>query len=102
MKIKKGDTVKIITGKDKNKTGKVLKVLVAKGKLLVEGLNLTKKHVKPKNQGEKGQTISVSRPVDVSNAMILCPGCGRAARIAYKEDENSKLRICRRCGTNLS
>jgi large subunit ribosomal protein L24 len=97
MKIKKGDNIKITAGKDSGKTGKVLKVLPSKNKVLIEGLNLYKKHVRPKNQGEKGQMVSVPRPIDASNAMLVCPSCGRAVRAGYKIEEKTKKRYCKKC-----
>lgn len=101
MKIRKGDTVKITAGKDKGKTGKVLKVLPAKGKILIEGLNLYKKHVRPKRQGEKGQMVSVPRPIDVSNIMLYCPNCGRAVRVGFRLENKNKLRYCKKCGAKI-
>ena len=97
MKIHKNDTIKIITGKDKGKTGKVLKVFPAKNKVLIEELNLYKKHVKPKKQGEKGETILVARPIDVSNAMLICSGCGKSTRIGQRFDGSKKSRNCKKC-----
>lgn len=97
MKIKKGDAVKIITGKDKGKTGKILKVLLKKDKILIEGLNLYKKHVRSKRQGEKGEVVLVPRPIDVSNVMLVCQNCGQAVKIGYRFDAERKLRICRKC-----
>ncbi|PIR44137.1 50S ribosomal protein L24 [Candidatus Wolfebacteria bacterium CG10_big_fil_rev_8_21_14_0_10_31_9] len=97
MKIKKGDTVKIISGKDKGKTGKVLNVSAPKNKTTVEGLNIFKKHVKPKKQGEKGQIISVSRPTDISNVMVVCSACGKPARIGYHIEAKNKSRYCKNC-----
>ncbi len=97
MKIKKGDTIKIISGKDKGKTGKVLKVIVEKNKILIEGLNLYKKHVRPKREGEKGQTVFVSRPMDVSNAMLVCPSCAKAVKVGYAFNNKVKKRSCKKC-----
>lgn len=101
MKIHKGDTIKIITGKDSGKTGKVLKIIPKKNKILIEGLNLFKKHVRPKKQGEKGQTILVPRPINVSNAMILCASCGRAVKIGYRLEGGKKERICKKCKAKI-
>ncbi len=98
MKIHKGDTIKIINGKDKGKTGKVLKILIKKNKVLVDGLNLYKKHVRPKNQGEKGEVVSVPRPMDVSNVMIFCSACSKAVKVGYRSDAGKKIRICKKCG----
>jgi large subunit ribosomal protein L24 len=102
MKIKKGDTIKIMVGKDKGKTGKVLKALPGNGTVSVEGLNLYKKHVKPKQQGEKGQTVLVLRPIRISNVMIICPSCARAVRVGYRVNNKGKTRICKKCGAPLS
>lgn len=101
MKIKKNDTIKIISGKDKNKTGKVIKVIPDKGKILIEGLNLYKKHIRPKREGEKGQTILMPRPIDVSNIMIICQSCGKAGRIGYMIKNDVKIRICKKCGAKI-
>ena len=101
MKIHKGDTIKIIIGKDSGKTGKVLKVIPKKDKILIEGLNLFKKHVRPKKTGEKGQTILVPRPINVSNAMILCASCGRPVKIGYRLEGGKKERICKKCKAKI-
>lgn len=98
MKIKKGDTVKIITGKDKGKTGKITRVLKDKEKIVVEGINLRKKHVRPKKQGQKGQIISIAVPFHVSNAMALCASCGKPTRIGSKIAGEKKIRVCKKCG----
>lgn len=104
MKIRKGDTVKILTGKDKGKTGKVLHILTKANKVSVEGLNLKYKHVRPKKGGEKGQRIMFPAAIPASNAMLVCPKCGQAARAGYKalsqkSDTNreKKQRICKKC-----
>ncbi len=101
MKIHKNDIIKIITGKDKGKSGKVLKVFLEKEKILVEGLNFYKKHVKSKKQGEKGQIISVPRPISVSNIMLVCSSCNRTARAGYRFENENKIRICKKCGAKL-
>ena len=101
MKIKKNDTIKIITGKDKGKTGRVLKVFPEKGKVLVEGLNIYKKHVRPKREGEKGQVISVPRPLDVSNIMLFCSTCGKVTRTGSRFEEKRKVRYCKKCKSML-
>jgi large subunit ribosomal protein L24 len=98
MKVKKGDSVLIISGKDKGKTGKILRALPYEAKILVEGVNLKKKHVRPKKEGEKGQIVSLPALIDISNAKILCPKCGKAARVGYKMDKDLKSRVCRKCG----
>ena len=97
MKVKKGDTILIISGKDKGKTGKIIKALPKEGKILIEGLNLRKKHVRPKKQGEKGQIVQVPSAINVSNIKIICPKCGKAVRIGYSIDKGVKKRICKKC-----
>lgn len=101
MKIKKGDTVLVITGKDKNRRGKIIKVLPKINKIVVEGLNIVKKHLRPKRAGEKGQIVEISKPIDVSNVKLVCSKCGQPTRIGYKITEAGKLRICKKCGSEI-
>ncbi len=98
MKIKKGDQVKIITGKDKGKSGKVIKVLTQENKVVVEGLNLLTKHRRSRKENEKGQKVQLPAPLGVSKVMLVCPHCNQAIRVAYQigEDKN-KRRLCRKC-----
>ncbi len=100
MKLKKEDTVKIIAGKDKGKTGKVLKVNREKGRVIVQGLNMVKKSMKPKSQNDKGGIIDIEAAFDASNVMIVCKKCG-PTRIGIKVDGEEKTRICRKCGERL-
>lgn len=103
MKIIKGDNVLVISGKDRLKTGKVLKSLPKDGRVVVEGVNIAKKSQRPRRQGEKGQLISFPKPIDASNVKLLCPKCAKPARVGYKRiaGENSgngrSVRICRKC-----
>jgi large subunit ribosomal protein L24 len=101
MKIKKNDQVKILAGKDRGKTGKVLRVLSAENKIIIEGLNIVKKHVKARKEGESGQRIEIPGKLNISNAMLVCPKCGKATRIEYKITEKNKLRICKQCKAEL-
>lgn len=101
MKIRKGDNIKMLSGKDRGKTGKVSRVLSKEGKVLVDGLNLVKKHVRPKKQGEKGQRVSVPAAVDASNLMLICPKCSKPTRVAYKQGEKNKYRICKKCKSEI-
>lgn len=101
MKIIKGDTVLIISGKDKGKKGKVLGALPRENKILVEGVNLKKRHQKPKKSGEKGQVVTKPAPFDASNVKIICPKCGKAARIGYRILEKKKYRVCKKCGQEI-
>ena len=101
MKVKKGDKVLIISGKDKGRTGKIIKSLLKNGTILVEGINLKKKHVKAKKQGEKGQVIATPSPLNISNVKIICPKCGKATRISYKIEKGVKHRICKECKSQI-
>lgn len=106
MKIKSGDKIKIIAGKDKNKTGKVLQIFPGKKLLSVEGRNLLIKHLRPRKQGEKGQKIEFPAPFSLSNVMLVCPKCGKATKVGYKVIESTlegakrkkrKVRVCKKC-----
>lgn len=100
-KIKKNDSVQIISGKDKGKNGRVLGVDTAKGRVLVEGLNMAKKAIRPKGQNQKGGITSVETPLSISKVMIMCKKCG-PTRIGYRLENKQKLRVCRKCGEQLS
>ena len=95
-KLKKGDQVKLIAGKDKGKTGTILKVDRENGRVLVEGLNIVKKTVKPKGQGEKGNIVEVEAAVHISNVMIICPKCG-PSKVGIRKDGDNKVRFCKKC-----
>lgn len=101
MKIHKGDTVLIISGKDRGRKGKVIEALPKKGRIVVEGINLRKKHVRPKKSGEKGQIVTVPAPFNVSDLKLVCPKCGKATRVGYKVEDKKKYRICKKCGQAL-
>ncbi|MEK7104078.1 MAG: 50S ribosomal protein L24 [Patescibacteria group bacterium] len=97
MRIKKGDNVLIIAGKDKGKKAKVLRSFPSKGFILAEGVNIKKTHKRPKKQGEKGQIVEVAFPVDCSKVQIFCSKCNKPSRIGYKITEGNKTRICKKC-----
>lgn len=101
MKIKKGDKVNILSGKDKGKTGKVLQVFIQNERASVEGLNLAVKHLRPRRDGEKGQRIEFPAPMNISNLMLICPKCGKGTRVEYKTLEiggrKKKVRACKKC-----
>ncbi|MDA2935648.1 50S ribosomal protein L24 [Patescibacteria group bacterium AH-259-L05] len=98
MKIRKDDTVQVIAGKDRGKKGRVLRSLPKKNKVVLEGLNLVVKHVRPRRQGEKGQRIKMATPLDTSSVKLICPKCKKAMRVGYKILANKKKkRFCRRC-----
>ena len=101
MNIKKGDNVKVLSGKDRGKTGAVLQVFTATSKIAVEGLNLFKKHSKPRKQGEKGQLIEVSRPLPASKVMLICPSCKVPTRIGGRVEGKRKVRYCKKCKSTI-
>jgi len=105
MKIKTGDQVKILAGKDHGKTGKVLQVFPEEKRASVEGLNLLVKHLRPQKRGEAGQRVEFPAPLNISNLLLLCPKCGKATRVGYESREvgegekkhTRKARICKKC-----
>jgi large subunit ribosomal protein L24 len=102
MRIKKNDKVKVIAGKDAGKNGKILNIINSKGKVVVEGVNIIKKHVRPKKDGEKGQRVEIAVPIDVSNVMLICPACGKETRVGYQMSEDGKKsRFCKKCKKNI-
>jgi large subunit ribosomal protein L24 len=96
MKIKKGDNVEIIAGKDKGKRGKVASTLPRVGQVVVEGLNIRKKHTRPKKEGEKGQRLEIAYPIDISNVMLVCPHTDKLTRVGYKVEGGQKVRISKK------
>lgn len=107
-KIKKGDSVVVIAGKDKGKEGKVEKVLTTKGKIVVSGINLVKKHLRPTSKNPKGGVLEIPAALDISNVMLKCPSCHKPTRISYiyikKENLKkslSKKRICKKCNQQI-
>lgn len=101
MKIKKGDNVIVTTGRDKGKKGTVVKTLRDLDKVVVEGLNIRKKHQKPKRRGEKGQIIEIAMPMHVSNVMLIDPKGGKPTRVGYKVEDGKKIRIARKSGAKI-
>lgn len=101
MKIKKEDQIKVISGKDRGKTGKVLRVLPKDNKLVVEKINMLKKHIRPRKEGEKGQIVEVAVPMDVSNVILVCVHCGKPARVGYKIEGEKKIRFCKKCKAEI-
>lgn len=102
MKLKKGDKVLVISGKDKGKTGKVTKALPRFRKIVVEEVNIKKKHQRSKKEGQKGQVIQIAMPVDVSVVKFICSKCEKAVRLGYKTSESGKkVRICKKCESEI-
>ncbi len=101
MKLKKGDTILVTTGKDKGKTAKILKSFPQESMILVEGVNLRSKHVKPRRQGEKGQVVKVPSPLNASNVKFLCPKCQKVTRLGYTVTSDKKYRVCKKCQSQV-
>jgi len=100
-KLKKGDLVKVIAGKDKGKTGKIISFVPKKNRVIVEGVKIIKKHEKA-TQTSKGGIIEKESPIDISNIMLVCPHCNKPTRIASKFlDDGTKVRACRKCNETI-
>jgi large subunit ribosomal protein L24 len=102
LKIKKGDRVQVLTGKDRGKSGTVTRSLPSVGKLIVDGVNVAKKHQKATKATMQGGIIDKDMPLPVANVAILCPSCGKATRVGYKIDgDGTKVRVCKKCGGEM-
>lgn len=102
MNLRTGDTVKILGGKDRGRSGKVLAVFGKRERATVEGLNIFVRHQRPRKSGEKGQKIHVSMPLPLSNLMLVCPHCGKPTRVGHLLDEKGqKSRKCKKCGKRI-
>ena len=101
MNIKKGDTVQILSGNDKGKTGEVLETMPKTGKIVVKGVNIRKKHVKPRKQGDEGGIISVECAIPNAKANVVCPKCNKPTRIGHVIENNEKIRVCKKCGAKI-
>ncbi len=101
-KIKRGDRVQVLTGKDRGKQGKVLKRFTKDGKLVVEGVNMVKRHTRPSQSNQQGGIISKEAPIEVSNVATVCGSCDKPTRIGIRyDDKGAKIRVCRKCGADL-
>ena len=101
MRIKKGDNVQVLSGNDKGKTGEVLEVIPKLDKVVVKGINIRKKHVKARKQGEEGGIIPVECAINSSKVNVVCPKCGKATKIGYSIEKDEKVRVCKKCGTKI-
>lgn len=99
--LKKGDTVAILTGVDKGKKGKILSVDPKNNKIVVEGINIRSKHVKPRKQGEEGGIVKVECAINASKANLICPKCGKTTRNGYKIEKDQKVRVCKKCNATI-
>ena len=101
MKIKKGDNVQVLSGNDKGKTGEVLEVSPKTDKVIVKGVNIRKKHVKARKQGDESGIISVECAIPVAKVNVVCPKCGKVTKVGYSIEKDKKERICKKCGAKL-
>ena len=101
MKIKKGDTVQVLSGNDKGKKGEVLEVIPKEDKIIVKGVNIRKKSVKPKKQGDEGGIISVECSIPSSKVNVVCPKCNSATKIKIDIEKDEKVRVCKKCGAKI-
>lgn len=97
FKIKKGDQVILLTGKDKGKKSKVVRVDPLAHKAIVEGINIVKKHQRPSKRYVHGGILEKPAPLDLSNLALICPNCGKPTRVSFKETSSKKIRICKKC-----
>ncbi len=102
MNIKKGDNIKILSGNDKGKQGKVIAVFPREARIVVEGMNMRKRHMRPRKQGQKGEIVRIPGAFPASRAMVVCPKCSSASRIKYSfDDGGKKMRVCGACKSAL-
>ena len=100
--VKTGDTVVVLSGKERGKRGKIIAVSPKEGKVIIEGVNMVSKHVKPKKMGEAGGIIKAEGAIYASKVQLVCPSCDKATRIAHKiSEDGKKQRICKKCGKTL-
>ena len=103
MRIRKGDRVRVLTGKFRGKEGEVMTVLTKQNKVIIDGVNIAKKHQKPVSQTNTGGIIDKEMPIPASNVAIICNSCGKPTRIGYRfEADGTKVRICRKCEGDLA
>ena len=101
MRIKEGDNVQVLWGNDKGKTGEVLEVIPKLDKVVVKGVNVRKKHVKARKQGDESGIIPVEVAIPVSKVNVVCPKCGKTTKVGYSVEKDEKVRVCKKCGAKL-
>ena len=101
-KIRKNDTVQVLAGRERGKQGKVSRVLPTAGRVVIEGVNLRKRHTRPRRQGEQAGIVEFPAPLDLSNVAVVCPKCAKGTRVGFRFLESgAKVRICKRCDETL-
>jgi large subunit ribosomal protein L24 len=101
MKVKKNDTVLVLTGKDSGKTGKVLRAMPSENRVVVEGVNVQKKHKRARSAQETSSIVEQAGAIDASNVLVICPVCNKATRVAHAEVDGKKVRVCKKCNASL-
>lgn len=101
MKLHKGDLVKIVTGKDNGKTGKIERVFTKENKVLVEGVNQFKRHVKARQQGQTSEIVTITKPLSLASVALICPKCKEQTRVGYAINKDTKQRISKKCGAEI-
>ncbi len=101
MKLKKGDNIKVVRGKDKGKTGKIDKVFPKKGKVLIANINLFKRHLKARSQGQPAEIVTLNKPLNEESVVLICSKCHKETRVGYKLIKGKKSRICKKCESEI-
>jgi large subunit ribosomal protein L24 len=101
MRIKKGDNVKILSGKDRGKSGKVIRVYPITERVIVENINLVKKHKKSRQSNEQSERITMPAPISLSNVLLICPKCSKITRTGVKTVADKKVRVCKKCEAEI-
>lgn len=96
QKLKKGDNVQVLLGKDRGKSGLIDRILKSKGKVFISGINMYKRHVRKQGDVEGG-VIEIVKPINISNVMLVCPSCKKATRVSIKAEGDTKIRVCKKC-----
>jgi len=100
--LKKNDQVEVISGREKGRVGKIVRVIPEKSAIIVERVNITKRHMKSRQQGQPGQIVEKEAPINVSNVQIICPDCAATGRIGKRMlEDGTKVRVCKHCGESL-
>ncbi len=101
MTIRKGDRVKVIAGKDKGKESRVLRVYPERQRLVVEHVNMVKKHQRPTNKQPQGGILEVEGTIHISNVMLICPSCSQPTRVGRRREDGMRIRVCKKCGNDI-
>lgn len=100
-RLRRGDTVRVLVGKDRGKKGRILAVIPREGRVIVEGVNQVFKHIRPRRKGEKGQRVQIAAPLNISNVQLVCPSCRKSTRVGIRREQQERLRICKQCEATI-